>query len=114
MQVPVYNTGGEIVRISKSAIVFGVPVNEAVVHQALVKTESRRPAGTAIPKDGAKSPAAQKMFAQKHTGKPGPETDGHPRAARWRGFRTASPDYTKAMPKKMRRLALRCVLSSKS
>ena len=48
MQDPLYNTGGDIVKnIEISDAVFGVPFNEAVVHQAMVKQRAGARQGTA-------------------------------------------------------------------
>jgi ribosomal protein L4 len=47
VQVPVYNVGGEVVKnIEISDSVFGVPFNEALVHQAMVKQRADARQGT--------------------------------------------------------------------
>lgn len=117
MQIPVYNTAGEVVKnIDISDSVFGVPFNEAVVHQALVRQRANARQGTSDTKTRAEvAGSGKKLYAQKHT--------GHSRAAdirsplRRHGGITFGPhprDYRQAMPKKMRRLALVCVLSAKA
>ena len=117
MQVPVYNTGGEVVKnIEISDVVFGVPFNQAVVHQALVKQRADARQGTSDTKGrGEVAGSGKKLFAQKHTGEARAGDRRSP--TRRKGGVAFGPhprDYTKAMPKKMRRLALRCVLSAKT
>jgi len=116
VQVPVYNTGGEVIKnIEISDSVFGVPFNEAVVHQAMVKQRADARQGTHDTKTrGEVAGSRKKLFAQKHTGEARAGDKRSP--TRRHGGITFGPhprDYTKAMPKKMRRLALRCMLSSK-
>jgi large subunit ribosomal protein L4 len=96
--------------------VFGVPFNEAVVHQALVMQLANRRLGTADTKRrGEVSGSTRKLFAQKHTGR---ARRGDVRSPLLRGggvaFGPHPRSYRQAMPKKMRRLALRCVLSAKA
>ncbi len=117
MQVPVYNIGGEVVKnIEISDSVFAVPFNEAVVHQALVKQRADARQGTSDTKTrGEVAGSRKKLFAQKHTGEARAGDRRSP--TRRKGGIAFGPhprDYTKAMPKKMRRLALRCLLSSKA
>lgn len=117
MQVPVYNSGGEIVKnIEISDVVFAVPFNESVVHQALVKQRADTRQGTHDTKTrGEVAGTRKKMFAQKHTGEARAGDKRSP--TRRHGGVTFGPhprDYTKAMPRKMRQLALRCLLSSKA
>jgi large subunit ribosomal protein L4 len=117
VQVPVYNIGGEVVKnIEISDAVFAVPFNEAVVHQALVKQRADGRQGTHDTKTrGEVAGSRKKLFAQKHTGE---ARAGDKRSPTRRhggvAFGPHPRDYTKAMPKKMRRLALRCLLSSKA
>jgi large subunit ribosomal protein L4 len=117
VQVPVYNIGGEVVKnIEISDFVFAVPFNEAVVHQALVKQRADARQGTSDTKTrGEVAGSRKKLFAQKHTGEARAGDRRSP--TRRKGGIAFGPhprDYTKAMPKKMRRLALRCLLSSKA
>jgi large subunit ribosomal protein L4 len=117
VQVPVYNIGGEVVKnIEISDSVFAVPFNEAVVHQALVKQRADARQGTSDTKTrGEVAGSRKKLFAQKHTGEARAGDRRSP--TRRKGGIAFGPhprDYTKAMPKKMRRLALRCLLSSKA
>ena len=117
MQVPVYNVVGEIVKnIEISDYVFAVPFNQAVVHQAMVKQRAGARQGTSDTKGrGEVAGSGKKMFAQKHTGEARAGDKRSP--TRRKGGVAFGPhprDYTKAMPKKMRQLALRCLLSSKA
>jgi large subunit ribosomal protein L4 len=117
VQVPLYNIGGEEIRkIEISDAVFGVPFNEAVVHQTMVKLRADARQGTSDTKTrGEVAGSRKKLFAQKHTGE---ARAGDKRSPTRRhggvAFGPHPRDYTKAMPKKMRRLALRCMLSSKA
>jgi large subunit ribosomal protein L4 len=116
VQVPVYNVGGEVVKnIEISDSVFGVPFNEPLVHQALVKQRADARQGTSDTKTrGEVQGSRKKLFAQKHTGE---ARAGDRRSPTRRhggiAFGPHPRDYTKEMPKKARRLALRCVISSK-
>jgi large subunit ribosomal protein L4 len=117
VQVPVYNIGGEVVKnIEISDVVFGVPFNEALVHQALVRQRADARQGTSDTKTrGEVAGSGKKMFAQKHTGE---ARAGDRRSPTRRhggiAFGPHPRDYRKEMPKKARRLALRCVISSKA
>lgn len=116
MQVPVYNNGGEIIKnIEISDTVFGVPFNGALVHQAMVRQRADFRQGTHDTKTrGEVAGSRKKLYAQKHTGEARAGDRRSP--TRRHGGVTFGPhprDYTKEMPKKMRQLALRCILSSK-
>jgi len=96
--------------------VFGVPFNEAVVHQALVMQLANRRQGTADTKRrGEVRGSGRKLFAQKHTGR---ARRGDIRSPMLKGggvaFGPHPRSYRQAMPKKMRRLAIKCVLSAKA
>lgn len=116
MQVPVYNVGGEVVKnIEISDVVFAVPFNEAIVHQAMVKQRADARQGTHDTKTrGEVAGSRKKLFSQKHTGE---ARAGDRRSPTRRhggvAFGPHPRDHAKALPKKMRRLALRCMLSSK-
>ncbi len=117
MEVPVYNLAGEIVdRIEVSDYVFGVPFNEAVVHQVMVGQQANARHGTASTKTrGEVSGSTRKLYHQKGTGR---ARAGSIRSPLRRGggivFGPKPRSYQQATPKKMRRLALRCVLSAKA
>ncbi len=116
MQVSVYNPAGEVVdQIDISDSVFAVPFNQAVVHQAVVRQQANARQGTASTKARADvSGSTRKLFRQKHTGQ---ARAGSKKSPLRRGggivFGPQPRSYRQAMPKKMRRLALRCVLSAK-
>jgi len=116
VEVPVYNITGEIVdRIELREDIFSVPFNEAVVHQALVRQLANRRQGTADTKTrGEVSGSGRKLYRQKHTGL---ARRGSRRSPILRGggvvFGPHPRDYSQTMPKKMRQLALKCVLSAK-
>lgn len=117
LEVPVYNLAGEVVKhIEISDRVFAVPLNQAVVHQALVRQRANARQGTASTKTRSEvSGSTRKLFRQKHTGM---ARAGSIRSPLRRGggitFGPKPRSYRQAMPKKMRRLALMCVLSAKA
>ena len=117
MQVPVYSLAGEVVKhIEISNEVFATPFNQAVVHQAMVRQRANARQGTASTKTRSEvSGSAAKLFRQKGTGS---ARAGSKRSPLRRGggitFGPKPRSYRQAMPKKMRRLALRCVLSAKA
>ncbi len=117
MKVPVYNIAGEEVeKIEISELVFNTPFNQAVVHQAMVRQRANARQGTASTKTrGEVSGSTRKLFRQKGTGRARAGSIKSP--IRQGGGVTFGPkprSYRQAMPKKMRRLALRCVLSEKA
>jgi large subunit ribosomal protein L4 len=117
VQVPVYNLSGEEVRkIKISDKVFGVPFNEAVVHQVMVGLRANTRQGTASAKTrGQVAGSTRKLYRQKGTGYARAGSKKSP--TRIGGGVTFGPkprDYRQEIPKKLRRLALRCVLSSKA
>jgi len=117
VQVPVYNIAGEVVdNIEISGQVFDVPFNQAVVHQAMVRQRANARQGTASTKTrGEVTGSTRKLFRQKGTGNARAGSIKSP--LRHGGGITFGPkprSYRQAMPKKMRRLALRCVLSAKA
>ena len=117
MQVQVYNLKGKATRkIEIRDDVFAVPFNEAVVHQALVRQLANRRLGTAdTKKRGEVAGSGRKVHAQKHTGR---ARRGDARSPMLRGggvaFGPHPRSYRQDMPKKMRCLALKCVLSDKA
>ena len=116
MEVPVYSLTREVVKhIEISDDVFGVPFNQAVVHQAMVRQRANARQGTASTKTRSEvSGTTRKLFRQKGTGF---ARGGSRRSPLRRGggiaFGPKPRSYRQAMPKKMRQLALRCVLSAK-
>ena len=117
MQVPVYNqTGEEVRKIEISDDIFGVPFNEAVVHQVMVGMQANARQGTASTKTrGEVVGSTRKLYRQKGTGNARAGSKKSP--TRRGGGVTFGPkprDYRQEIPKKIRRLALKCVLSSKA
>jgi large subunit ribosomal protein L4 len=116
VNVPVHNIQGVVIdNITLSDEVFGVPLNRAVVHQALVRQLANARQGTANTKTRAQvAGGGRKPFRQKGTGR---ARQGSTTSPLLRGggvtFGPQTRSYRQAMPKKMRRLALRCVLSAK-
>ena len=117
MEVPVYSVSGQVVKhIEISDEVFAVPFNEAVVHQAVVRQQANARQGTASTKTRSEvSGSGKKLYRQKHTGM---ARAGDRRSPTRRGggiiFGPKPRSYRQEMPKKMRRLALRCALSAKA
>jgi large subunit ribosomal protein L4 len=116
MQAPVYNLAGEVVaNIEISDKVFGVPFNETLVHQSVIRQQANARQGNASTKTrGNVAGSTRKLYKQKGTGS---ARAGSIRSPLRRGggivFGPHPRDYHQAMPKSMRRLALRCVLSAK-
>jgi len=117
VRVPVYSLTGEVIKqIEISDEVFAVPFNEAVVHQAMVRQQANARQGTASTKTRSEvSGSSRKLFRQKGTGF---ARAGSRRSPLRRGggiaFGPKPRSYEQALPKKMRQLALRCVLSAKA
>jgi len=116
VQISVYNNAGrEITKIEVADSVFGVKPNEALVHQALVRQLANSRQGTADTKTRREvSGSSRKLYRQKHTGM---ARAGNRRSPLRRGggiiFGPHPRSYRQAMPKKMRRLAIRNILSAK-
>jgi len=117
VQVPVYSLTGEVVEhIEISDRVFAVPFNEGVVHQAVVRQQANARQGTHSTKTRSEvAGSSGKLFRQKGTGL---ARAGTRRSPLRRGggiiFGPKPRSYRQAMPKKMRRLALKCALSAKA
>jgi large subunit ribosomal protein L4 len=116
VKAPVYSLNGEVVeQIELSEAIFAIPFNETVVHQAMVRQLANERQGTASTKTrGEVSGSTRKLYAQKHTGR---ARRGDIKSPLLRGggvvFGPKPRSYRQSMPKKMRRLALRCLLSAK-
>lgn len=101
--------------IKVSDYVFGIDVNEPVVHQALLRQLANKRQGTADTQTRSEvSRTTKKQYAQKHTGR---ARRGSLTSPLMKGggvvFGPHPRSYRQDMPKKMRRLALRSVLSGK-
>jgi large subunit ribosomal protein L4 len=117
VKVPVYNvTGEEVDNIEVSELVFNTPFNQAVVHQAMVRQRANARQGTASTKTRSEvSGSTRKLFRQKGTGRARAGSAKSPiRQGGGVIFGPKPRSYRQAMPKKMRQLALRCVLSEKA
>jgi len=117
MQIDVINLSGEVTgQIEVSDFIFGIEPNTAVMHQALVRQHANKRLGTHSTKTrGEVSGGGRKPWKQKGTGR---ARQGSTRAPHWRHggvvFGPKPRDYTQALPKRMRRLALRSALSDKA
>jgi large subunit ribosomal protein L4 len=117
MEVTVYNTKGkEVKKLNLSDDVFGVPANEVLVHQALLMHLANKRQGTVHTKTrGEVVGSTRKLFRQKGTGR---ARRGNAKAPVLRGggvaFGPRPRSFRQRMPKKMRRLAIRCALSAKA
>jgi large subunit ribosomal protein L4 len=116
VQVPVYSLTGEVVgQVELNEEIFGVPFNEAVVHQTMVMQLANRRQGTASTKTRSEvRGSTRKLYSQKGTVM---ARRGNIKSPLLRGggvaFGPKPRLYRQSMPRKMRRLALKCVLSSK-
>jgi len=95
--------------------VFGVPVNESIVHSAVVHFLASKRRGTASTKTKAEvRGGGVKPWRQKGTGR---ARVGSIRSPLWRGggviFGPKGRDYSYSLPKKVKKLALKIVLSEK-
>jgi large subunit ribosomal protein L4 len=117
MQVPVYNVQGEQVNEAELRDdIFAAPVNHALMHQALLRQLANARLGTHKTKSrGEVRGGGRKPWRQKGTGR---ARQGTIRAPQWRGggivFGPTPRSYRQKMPRKMRRQALRSVLSVKA
>jgi large subunit ribosomal protein L4 len=116
MQVPVYDLEGRAVdHIELADSVFGITPNIPVMHQALVRQLANARAGTHDSKTrGEVRGGGRKPWRQKGTGR---ARQGSIRAPHWKGggvvWGPHPRSYRQEMPKKMRRLAIRSLLSVK-
>jgi len=116
VKLPVYSLSGEVVEETEvNQAVFDLPFNQAVVHQAMVRQLANGRQGTVSTKGrGEVSGSTRKLYAQKHTGR---ARRGSIKSPLLRGggvvFGPKPRSYRQAMPRKMRRLALKCLLSAK-
>ncbi len=116
MEVPVYNVKGQVTgKLELDPEVFEVPLNQAVVHQALVYQRANARAGTVSTRTrGEVAGSTHKLYRQKHTGWARAGSIRSP--IRRHGGIVFGPkprSYRQRLPKKMRQLAIRCLLSAK-
>ncbi len=110
------NQGKESGQVELPPSVFNVPVNAAVLHQAVRRQQANDRQGTHETKTrGEVSGGGKKPWKQKGTGR---ARQGSTRAPQWRhGGTVFGPhprSYEQKMPRKQRRLALKAALSAKS
>ena len=117
MELQLKNIQGDSVKaVEVPEDLFGIPFNSAVVHQAMVMYQMNRRQGTASAKTRSEvAGGGRKPWRQKHTGR---ARHGSIRSPIWRGggvtFGPKLRSFRREMPKRMRNLALRCVLSQKA
>lgn len=117
MQSNVVNLRGSVLRtIDLDDRVFGITPNQAVVHQAVVTQQANARQGTHDTRTrGEVAGTTKKPYRQKGTGS---ARQGSKRSPHYRGggvvFGPHPRSYEKAFPRKMRRLALRSVLSARA
>ncbi len=115
MQVPVLDMNGkQVKKIDLPADIFEVEVNVGLMHQAFVRQMANARLGTHKTKSrGEVRLSKQKIYRQKGTGR---ARHGAKSAPIFVGGGIAHGPrprkYTKDMPKKMRRQAIRCALSA--
>ncbi len=108
-------TGASVGSVDLADALFAAPVNEAVLHQAVVAQLAGRRLGThATRTRGQVRGGGKKPYRQKGTGR---ARQGSRVAPHYRGggvvFGPHPRSYDQRLPKKMRRLALRSALSAK-
>ncbi len=107
--------GATVGSIEVSDAVFDTPLNKALIHQVMVAQLANKRTGTHSTKTRAEvRGGGRKPWRQKGTGR---ARQGSIRSPQWRGGGvTLGPkprDYSQATPKKMRRAAIKALLSQK-
>jgi len=116
MQATLYNqTGAQIGTIDLDEYIFGIEPNVPVMHQMMVMQRANARQGTHSTRTrGEVRGSTRKLYRQKGTGR---ARQGAIRAPHHSGggvvFGPKPRDYSKRMPRKMRRLAVRSALSAK-
>jgi large subunit ribosomal protein L4 len=108
-------TGATVGSVDLADTLFAAPVNEAVLHQAVVAQMAGRRTGTADTKTrGEVRGGGKKPYRQKGTGR---ARQGSRTAPHYKGggvvFGPHPRSYDQKLPKKMRRIALRSALTAK-
>jgi large subunit ribosomal protein L4 len=108
-------TGDEVGTIELAEYIFGIEPNIPVMHQAMVRQLANARLGTHNTRGrGEVTGSTRKLYRQKGTGR---ARQGSARAPHRKGGGVAHGphprSYNKAMPRKMRRLAVRSALSAK-
>lgn len=108
-------TGAQVDTITVSDAIFAAPINVPLMHQAALRLLADRRSGTQKAKTrGEVRGGGAKPWRQKGTGR---ARQGSRTSPVWRGggvtFAARPRSYEVRMPKKMRRQATRCALSSR-
>jgi large subunit ribosomal protein L4 len=117
MQVSLMNMAGEVVgNVELDDSIFAAPINQPLMHQALVRQLANARLGTHKTKGRSEvAGGGRKPWRQKGTGR---ARQGSIRAAQWRGggivFGPTPRSYDQRMPRKMRRAAVRSALTTKA
>lgn len=116
MEAKLFNqSGAEIGTVQVDEHIFGIEPNVPVMHQAMVRQQANARLGTHNTLGrGEVAGSTRKLFRQKGTGR---ARQGSARAPHRKGGGVAHGphprSYRQAMPRKMRRLAVRSALSAK-
>lgn len=107
--------GANVGEIELSDGIFAVPMNEPVVHQVIVAQLANKRQGTQSALGRTEvSGGGRKPWRQKGTGR---ARQGSTRAPQWTHggvvFAPKPRDYSKSVPRKVKRLAMKCALSAK-
>lgn len=117
MKLEVRNTRGSVLNsVEARDDVFAAPMNSALLHQVIVGQLANKRQGTAKVKSRSEvSGGGAKPRPQKHTGR---ARQGSIRAPQWRGggvaFGPTPRSYKQRTPKRMKRDAIKIVLSDKA
>lgn len=115
-KVNVYNISGEVVEeMELSDDIFGIEINEHAVYEVVKNQLANKRQGTQSAKTRAEvRGGGRKPWRQKGTGR---ARQGSIRSPQWKGggvvFAPKPRDYSYSVPKKVKRLALKSVLTSK-
>jgi large subunit ribosomal protein L4 len=117
MKLPVMSAEGkELRKVDVDDSVFGIKPNGSVLHQAYVTQRNNQRWGTAQTRTrGEVTASSAKLRRQKGSGRARVGTAASPtRVGGGTAFGPRMRDYSQALPKKMRRLAIRSALSGKA
>lgn len=108
-------TGKEVSTVELNDAIFGIEPNESVVFDVVISQRASLRQGThAVKNRSAVSGGGRKPWRQKGTGR---ARQGSIRSPQWRGggvvFGPTPRSYSYKLPKKVRRLAIKSVLSEK-
>ena len=115
-QVPVYDiNGSKVEEMELNDDIFGVAMNESVLHSAILQYLANQRQGTQSAKTRSEvRGGGRKPWRQKGTGR---ARQGSIRSPQWKGggvvFAPKPRSYSFKLNRKVKRLALKCALSSK-